>query len=121
MKTASTGMLNTCLLYTSYSRPRNSFVAEFLGASNVITAKTLEDESGLYTLLGGTRLPVPDDKKEGDAVSVIFRADEVELSTEIPAGTEDRYVLRGTLHDQMYPVSYTHLDVYKRQVMVTWS
>ncbi|MGB4515433.1 MAG: ABC transporter ATP-binding protein [Bacillota bacterium] len=85
-----------------YSRPRNSFVAEFLGASNVITAKTLEDESGLYTLLGGTRLPVPDDKKEGDAVSVIFRADEVELSTEIPAGTEDRYVLRGTLHDQMY-------------------
>lgn len=85
-----------------YSRPRDLFVAEFLGASNVITGKTLKDERGLYALLGGTRLTVPDYKKERDEVSLILRADEVELTTEMPSESEDHYVLKGTLSDQMY-------------------
>ncbi|HXL04863.1 MAG TPA: ABC transporter ATP-binding protein [Bacillota bacterium] len=85
-----------------YSRPGDLFVAEFLGASNIVTGKTLRDEGGLYASLGGTRLPVPDDKKENDEVSLILRADEVELTTEKPAESEDYYVLKGILCDQMY-------------------
>ena len=98
-----------------YSRPRDLFVAEFLGASNVITGKVLRDENGLCTSLGGTRLPVPGNKRENDEVSLILRADEVELTTEKPEESEGHYVLRGTLNDQMYLGSRWRYEVATRE------
>jgi len=84
-----------------YSQPNNSFVAEFLGASNVIAGKVFEDDKGLYTLLGGARLPVPEGKKAQDEVTIIFRADEV-----IPARTESvgnqYFTINGRNNEQMY-------------------
>jgi ABC-type Fe3+/spermidine/putrescine transport system ATPase subunit len=84
-----------------YSRPKNSFVAEFLGASNVIATKVLEDNLGLYTWLGGARLLAPEGKKVNDKVNIILRADEV---TPVVNGfTEDQhYLIKGRINEQMY-------------------
>ena len=84
-----------------YSSPNNPFVAEFLGASNVITADILEDDQGLYVLLGGARLPVPRGKKPHDKVSIIMRADEVSQDRE-ELGDSSFYTLKGRISEQMY-------------------
>ncbi|HHY46354.1 MAG TPA: ABC transporter ATP-binding protein [Firmicutes bacterium] len=85
-----------------YSNPKNSFVAEFLGASNVITDLVLQDREGLYVMLGGARLPVPAYKQPGEEVSIVIRADEVELGGEMPEGDHEHVSFSGKVNDQMY-------------------
>ena len=67
-----------------YSRPADAFVAEFLGASNVVRTEVQKDAMGAYVVLGGTRLPAPDSTEPGSQASVVIRADEVELVMERP-------------------------------------
>ena len=38
----------------------------------------------------------------------------------VPEGVEGRVPYKGPLSDTVYPVSYTHLDVYKRQVYILY-
>ncbi|MEW6227936.1 MAG: ABC transporter ATP-binding protein [Bacillota bacterium] len=85
-----------------YSRPADAFVAEFLGASNVIHEVVRLDDDGPYVPLGGARLPVRHDAGVGTEVSIIIRADEVELGQELPAGDKAHYSLEGQIIDQMY-------------------
>lgn len=87
-----------------YSRPADAFVAEFLGASNVIRETVKADAEGLCVVVGGVRLPAPPAAKAGDQVSVVIRADEVEVGEAPPAQGLDRgyHSLEGCVTDRMY-------------------
>jgi ABC-type Fe3+/spermidine/putrescine transport system ATPase subunit len=94
-----------------YSQPRNAFVAEFLGSSNVISLSVQKDSEGLFVSLGGVRLAVPVGEKDvGSPVSVIIRADEVSLRNELP-NNEDYFSLSGRINDQMYLGSCRRYEV----------
>jgi ABC-type Fe3+/spermidine/putrescine transport system ATPase subunit len=94
-----------------YSQPRNAFVAEFLGSSNVISLPVQQDDVGLFVTIGGVRLAVPaGEQSVGSQASVIFRADEVLLQDELP-NAEDYFLLSGRIDDQMYLGSCRRYEV----------
>ncbi|OPZ51009.1 MAG: Sulfate/thiosulfate import ATP-binding protein CysA [Firmicutes bacterium ADurb.BinA052] len=96
---------------TIYSRPADAFVAEFLGASNVVRTEVHKDAAGAYVVLGGARLPAPETAEPGGQASVVIRADEVELALEHPPDDEPHYALRGQMIDQMYLGSRRRYEV----------
>lgn len=85
-----------------YSRPADAFVAEFLGASNVARTEVRKDALGTYVVLGGARLPAPENTEPGSQASVVVRADEVELALERPQDDQPHYAIEGKVTDQMY-------------------
>jgi ABC-type Fe3+/spermidine/putrescine transport system ATPase subunit len=94
-----------------YSRPRNAFVAEFLGSSNVISLPVQKDDEGIFVMLGGVRLAVSSGEKEvGSQVSLVVRADEISLRNELP-DNEDCFLLSGRINDQMYLGSCRRYEV----------
>ncbi|MGE5572264.1 MAG: ABC transporter ATP-binding protein [Bacteroidota bacterium] len=87
-----------------YSKPADAFVAEFLGASNVIRETVKAGSGGLCVVVGGTMLPAPPSAKVGDQVNVVIRADEVQVGEAPPTHELDKgyHVLQGRITDQMY-------------------
>ena len=47
-----------------------------------------------------------------------FQSGTADVKKLVPEGIAARVPYKGTLYEVIYPVSYTHLDVYKRQVLL---
>ena len=108
-----------------YNEPENRFVAQFIGESNIIEGifvkdylvefdgkqfecvdKGFDDGQDVDIVLRPEDLDIVEvgkGKIEGVVTSIVFKGVHYEIIVE----TKDR--------DYMVPVSYTHLDVYKRQ------
>ena len=86
-----------------YNEPENAFVADFIGDSNIIDSIMIEDR--LVEILG-VKFPCVDvGFGKDELVDVVIRPEDLVI-----VRPEEGY-LQGTV-----AVSYTHLDVYKRQV-----
>lgn len=75
-----------------YRRPRNRFVAEFVGTNNIIPGRVAEADGSILTIstpLGTLKSNVPGNENftTGDEANLVISADRVGLGTE-PAGTD---------------------------------
>jgi putative spermidine/putrescine transport system ATP-binding protein len=61
--------------FEAYERPASSFVASFLGKTNVLTGSVRRDDGRSYALLGDGRWPV--DAAEGERVTVAVRPEKI--------------------------------------------
>ncbi|MFN2542986.1 MAG: ABC transporter ATP-binding protein [Actinomycetota bacterium] len=83
-----------------YERPRTEFVAEFLGASNLLTGEVAERDDGVATVAvaGGGRLRVPAARVETTGpVRVGVRPEKIRLERDEGAAPEGRNAVTGTL------------------------
>mgnify|MGYP006274826101 CR=1 FL=1 len=89
-----------------YERPANRFVAEFMGQSNILSARATASEGG-ETLVeaAGLRLRVPGIHPAGAALEVLIRPEKIGLA---PAGAEGP---QGRVHDLQYFGASVHARV----------
>jgi spermidine/putrescine transport system ATP-binding protein len=107
-----------------YEQPRTRFVADFIGTSNILTARAdrLVDDSAVMTLDDDQRLVVPlrGIKPDGD-LAVAVRPEKIRIGTEI---TDADCRLRGRLQEIIYQGTFTQYVVTTtgshEQVLVHW-
>ncbi len=90
-----------------YDRPRNAFVASFLGASNFIDGVVVAREAASIVVeTPGTRISVPGDKAAGERVRIAVRPERLRMAR------TDAHGLPATIRDIVYrgPVTHFYLD-----------
>jgi spermidine/putrescine transport system ATP-binding protein len=82
-----------------YERPREEFVAGFIGISNLLEG--VAEEGGMVQIASGQRLPapLPDDCRPGERVNLSVRPEKIALDEEVEAGMVD---LEGTVEARVY-------------------
>jgi spermidine/putrescine transport system ATP-binding protein len=83
-----------------YERPRTEFVAEFLGASNLLSGEVTDSDGGNATVVvqGGAALRVPADRVDGPGpVRVGVRPEKVRLERDDGVAPAGRNSVEGTL------------------------
>jgi iron(III) transport system ATP-binding protein len=90
-----------------YERPRNKFVADFVGNTNFIDGKILSAGSGsgrcrVATPIGELNVQCVEALAQGAPVVVSVRPEDVELSEHAPAREEDDNVYRGVVNAQVF-------------------
>jgi putative spermidine/putrescine transport system ATP-binding protein/spermidine/putrescine transport system ATP-binding protein len=91
---------------TLYRRPETSFVADFVGNTNMFPGEVVDDDGTIRTSDGGFELVADlSGQRAGDAVEVALRHEQIRIGEE-PLGTENEYeatvvesVFRGDLID----------------------
>jgi spermidine/putrescine transport system ATP-binding protein len=99
-----------------YERPRNRFVADFIGQTNFLTGNVTGVESGIVTVdiagIGLARGTAPAGSNPSGSVTLAVRPERLHLQTdldgEIPAGWNR---LSGTVTDVIYLGTHTQLVV----------
>jgi iron(III) transport system ATP-binding protein len=81
-----------------YDRPQSEFVARFIGASNVIKGKALDDSH--VSFAGATLRVVGDKLSAGTMTAVAVRQHDIQLSTQVPADTDN--VMRAVVTRQVF-------------------
>ncbi len=92
-----------------YDEPRNEFVANFVGTSNIFSGKIIKSERGILTLRtgNGRELIVKSDRfKSGDTASMILRPEHLKLED---SGTGLK--IDGTVTQSVFVGSDMHLHV----------
>jgi putative spermidine/putrescine transport system ATP-binding protein len=84
-----------------YFRPRNVFVAEFLGESNILDASVVEGEKTLLSGLGGLAIRAPSDTaaRPGHQVKIIVRPERLRL---LGPGEQADNVAEGRLKEVVF-------------------
>ncbi|MFE3072818.1 ABC transporter ATP-binding protein [Streptomyces sp. NPDC059247] len=92
-----------------YENPRTTFVANFLGTSNLIEAEVLETGADLLVTAGGSRLRVPGDRctaavRQGGKVLVGVRPEKISLTHADDAATvaDGRNRVTGRIADSSF-------------------
>jgi spermidine/putrescine transport system ATP-binding protein len=82
-----------------YERPREEFVAGFIGISNLLEG--VAEEGGMVRIANGHRLPapLPDDCRPGERVNLSVRPEKIALDEEVESGMVD---LEGTVEARVY-------------------
>jgi iron(III) transport system ATP-binding protein len=99
-----------------YERPRNQFVADFVGNTNFIHGTLLSPGGGnarcvVATALGEFHVQCVEPLARGSAVVVSVRPEDVELSEAEPAGDADDNVCRGTVAAKVFLGDYLDFQV----------
>jgi ABC-type Fe3+/spermidine/putrescine transport system ATPase subunit len=81
-----------------YNRPESIFVADFVGAANLIRGQVRRDGSSVFETVGGLLLKV-DRSGSGTETTVALRSAYVTLQREAGAGAN---TARGTIHRRMF-------------------
>lgn len=83
-----------------YERPATSFVAQFIGDTNLWDGTVATGESGVVETDSGLRLSVPDEKNQlsGPRVSVSVRPERIDIAESV----DDDNVLEATVKEQIY-------------------
>ena len=90
-----------------YDRPRNAFVASFLGASNFIDGVVVGREAASIVVeTPGRRVSVPGDKASGERVRIAVRPERLRMAR------ADAQGLPATIRDIVYrgPVTHFYMD-----------
>lgn len=85
-----------------YEKPKNKFVADFVGATNFVEGKVLSEADGLYlvdTEIGKLRSNSADKLRPGDAVTLSIRPEDLQLSDARP---EHGNVLEAVLDQKIF-------------------
>ncbi len=83
-----------------YRRPADEFVASFLGAANIVTARVIERSGAGHATValdgaaGRLRLALPDSLAADDTISLVFRPEDIAL---LPGGNAEDNLLEGEL------------------------
>jgi spermidine/putrescine transport system ATP-binding protein len=82
-----------------YERPREEFVAGFIGISNLLEG--VAEEGGMVRIANGHRLPapLPDDCRPGERVNLSVRPEKIALDEEVESGMVD---LEGMVEARVY-------------------
>jgi len=96
-----------------YERPRNKFVADFVGSTNFIDATVLDAESnsGRYRMtsaIGELVASSVDSLRKGDSAVLSVRPEDIELSEQRPDGIN---VCEGTVHAKVFLGEYLDFQV----------
>ncbi|NJP40142.1 ABC transporter ATP-binding protein [Oscillospiraceae bacterium HV4-5-C5C] len=84
-----------------YNEPRNAFVADFIGESNIIPGLMLQDRE---VEIEGRLLPCVDPRKAEDQVDVVIRPEDIDISepTEnLICGTVESVVFKGVHYEML--------------------
>jgi ABC-type Fe3+/spermidine/putrescine transport system ATPase subunit len=95
-----------------YDRPRNRFVARFLGAANVLSG-SIEDRDGAgkarIVLDGGDRLLLDTDCAPGEAVDVVLRPENLAVS--VAAAAERMNSLQGRVESLLFQGGHIEYEI----------
>jgi iron(III) transport system ATP-binding protein len=99
-----------------YERPRNRFVADFVGATNFLDATVLAADSGggrcrVGTPLGELDVRCFDSLGRGEAVVISVRPEDVELSEAAPERAEGHNVFKGIVEFKAFLGEYLDFQV----------
>jgi iron(III) transport system ATP-binding protein len=99
-----------------YERPRNKFVADFVGNTNFIGGKILSVASGngrcrVATPIGELNVQCVDAVAQGTPVVVSVRPEDVELSESAPVREEDDNLYRGVVDAKVFLGDYLDFQV----------
>ncbi len=96
-----------------YERPRNKFVADFVGSTNFIDATVIDAESNgdryrMSSAIGELVASSVDSLRKGDAAVLSVRPEDIELSEQRPDGIN---VCEGTVHAKVFLGEYLDFQV----------
>jgi iron(III) transport system ATP-binding protein len=99
-----------------YERPRNKFVADFVGNTNFIDGTIVSAAAGngrcrVSTPLGEINVQCVEDLAHGAPVVVSVRPEDVELSETPPTPAEDDNLCRGTVNAKVFLGDYLDFQV----------
>jgi iron(III) transport system ATP-binding protein len=99
-----------------YERPRNKFVADFVGSTNFIDGKMISATTGngrcrVATALGEMNVQCVENLASGAPVVVSVRPEDVELSEGAPVREDDDNVCRGTVEAKVFLGEYLDFQV----------
>lgn len=97
-----------------YERPSNRFVADFIGTTNFIVGKVIEEVGNgccrVGTSFGALDVRCLDHLRRNDAVTISIRPEDVELSEQTPGHGHRDTVCAGTVHAKAFLGE--HLDFH---------
>jgi iron(III) transport system ATP-binding protein len=99
-----------------YERPRNKFVADFVGSTNFIAGRMISAAAGngrcrVGTALGEFNVQCVENLATGAPVVVSVRPEDVELSETEPTREEDDNICRGTVEAKVFLGDYLDFQV----------
>ena len=99
-----------------YERPRNKFVADFVGSTNFIDGKMISGAAGngrcrVATALGEMNVQCVESLSTGAPVVVSVRPEDVELSEAAPVREDDDNLCRGTVEAKVFLGDYLDFQV----------
>jgi putative spermidine/putrescine transport system ATP-binding protein len=104
-----------------FTRPRNAYVAQFMGGQNVLSGKVAAVVNGTATLVsdGGEQYAVPLSSRSAIADPVVFfsirrdRVTVVKMPPDTAAAPTDRISVCGTVHAIEYQGSYVKVTIHR--------
>ncbi|WP_096186741.1 ABC transporter ATP-binding protein [Evansella halocellulosilytica] len=93
-----------------YGNPTNSFVADFVGSSNIFEGKVVKRNNGITTVNVGGTLLTSTQKSHKDDVQVLIRPEGIEIINDSNKG-ETHNVIEGTISMYTYLGSNIRYDV----------
>jgi iron(III) transport system ATP-binding protein len=99
-----------------YQRPRNRFVADFVGTTNFLDARVLSGHSGngrcqVSTPFGTLDVQCGDALGTDTAVVISVRPEDIELTEQAPARMDGMNVITGTVHGKAFLGEYLDFQV----------
>ncbi|MGE3876704.1 MAG: ABC transporter ATP-binding protein [Parvibaculaceae bacterium] len=94
-----------------YRSPANRFVAEFVGANNILSGRVASFEKGMAAIatpVGTLRAAAPDTVKPGDPVAVVVSADRIAIGD---SQREDENAITGTVISEEFVGAFVTLHV----------
>ena len=89
-----------------YERPRNRFVADFIGQTNFLTGRLVRTTGSTAEIevpgVGSLWARVPENAAPAGQVTVAIRPEKIALADEVPFDAGGRNVLEGTIVDLIY-------------------
>jgi iron(III) transport system ATP-binding protein len=99
-----------------YERPRNRFVADFVGTTNLVVGKVLSANSGngrchVATAFGALDVQCSEALGKDTSVVISVRPEDIELSEQAPQRAEGINVISGTVHGKAFLGEYLDFQV----------
>jgi iron(III) transport system ATP-binding protein len=99
-----------------YQRPRNRFVADFVGTTNFLDAKVVSSASHngrcqVATRFGALDVQCSQPLQQNEAVVISVRPEDIELAEQAPPRADGTNVLTGTVHAKAFLGEYLDFQV----------
>jgi len=99
-----------------YERPRNRFVADFVGTTNFLDAKVISGHSGnghcqVSTPFGTLGVQCGEALGTDTAVVISVRPEDIELTEQVPQHADGINVITGTVHGKAFLGEYLDFQV----------